>query len=449
MRLAELLGKNVALWGYGKEGAAVVTALRQLDEKARIALINDTIPESAGAAVFSELITGSSIAARLCGFEVIVKSPGVSLYRPELQAALRNGAELLSATELALAELDLEHVIGVTGTKGKSTTAALINHLLRGSGASSLIAGNIGAPLLSVLDEARKSEYVVLELSSYQIADLSRFPKTAVLTNLYSDHLTWHGSLERYHSDKLRLFSNSDTVGIFNREDPASREYVSTRRGENLWYNDPQGIHVQDGAFYHGSTRLFSTGAVRLLGLHNLSNVCAALSVMNTIGADLRDCERPLATFEGLPHRLMLLGEKDGVLYVDDSISTVPETSLAGLQCFLPRPVTLILGGVDRGQDWTSFARKLRKLQAEAVITLPANGDTIASALQTEGVEVPIVQTGDLAEAVAAAKNLTPPGGVVLLSPGSASFSQFRNFEERGEIFARLCGFSPAEKGAA
>lgn len=447
MRFEDLDGKRVAVWGLGREGGAFLNLWQSRFPGRPLAVLSDSplnleaIPHASSL----RCITGSAIRDALGTFDVVVKSPGISMYRPEIAEALAQGVRVSSPTALWFAEHQNDLVIAVTGTKGKSTTSSLIAHLLQWLGHSTILAGNIGIPLLERFTSDRSGAYWVVELSSYQICGLEHFPRIAVLLNLYAEHSDWHGSVERYFEDKLGLFrgQGEHDRSVVNRADPRSLACGVPWRNPS-WFNAPDAIHARDGFFYDGPRRLFATSACPLPGAHNHSNVCAALTVLKMLEIDPAQAEDALAAFRGLPHRLELVGVKDGVRYVDDSISTIPEAALSALHAFAGEPVTLLCGGYERAQDWQSFARKILASSVCAVITMPDNGARIAEAIRREQQQshknVLVREAADLEAAVAQAAEITPRGGVILLSPAAPSYGRFSNFEERGAAFRSAAG---------
>ncbi len=439
MRLSELEGRRLALWGLGREGWSTLRALRRLWPQMPLTILDDAEIEVDELGV--DVVTGrDAVAAALPGFDVVIKSPGVSLYRPEVEEAQRAGVTITSATRIWFAEHPDAQTVCVTGTKGKSTTASLVAQLLGAAGVAAELRGNIGRPLLDPVEEP--PDVWVIELSSYQTADLEADPSVAVLLNLYPEHIDWHGDVETYYRDKLNLFVHQKSgIAVVNR-DFATRG----RFARPVYFNDPEGFHVDDGFVCQGPRRVLSVERIALPGPHNHTNVCAALAAVLCVDpeVDPASLAEAVAAFRGLPRRLMPLGERDGVLYVDDSISTTPQSAIAAIEAFPDRPVTVLLGGYERGLPYGELARYLVSRPVDAVITLPSSGERIADAVREclGDSQVPVlIEAGDLEEAVAEARRVTPPGGVVLLSPAAPSYVAFRNFEERGEAFARLAGF--------
>ena len=453
MRLRDLRDPSVGIWGFGREGRSTYRRLRAAFPDKPLTILNDApLPDVVAGELAAdpvEIVTGPSAVAERLGdtarrLDVIVKSPGIGLYRPGVAAARALGTRITSATNIWFAENPEARTVAVTGTKGKSTTASLAAHLLRHAGRTVALAGNIGTAVLDLPPDAgARDTIVVLELSSYQIADLAHAPTVAVLLNLYPEHIDWHLTTEAYYRDKLRLFRpGADQLIILNKQDPTTRRLTADWPAPIRYFNDPAGLHVRDDGVYDGGRRLCAADAVPLPGRHNRLNLCAALAAARACGVEPDACLPGLATFRSLPHRLQIVGERDGVTYVDDSISTTPESAMAAVAAFAGRPITLLLGGYDRRQDYAELSRVLPRAGVVAVVTLPDNGPAVAAAVRAVGTTAPpVFEAADLAEAVAIARRWTPPGGVVLLSPAAPSYGRFANFEERGRRFAELAGF--------
>lgn len=401
MKFSELDGRRVALWGVGRETSALRSQLESRLPGATItATIDDATPETEARAVLARA-------------DVLVRSPGVSIYKPLIQEATAAGTTVTTATGLWLAERGGEHVIGVTGTKGKSTTATVIAHLL-GQVMPVELAGNIGRPVIELLDADTEvggaKTWVVCELSSYQIADLTVGPEVAVLTNLSREHTDWHGSERQYRADKLRIF-----------ELPGVR--VAVRPPEDGW------------------PPLFGPHEIPLRGAHNARNVAAAVAAIRAAGLPLPALPQALEGLSALPHRLQTVHtDASGIEWIDDSISTTPESTIAALEAFSARPVVLIAGGSDREQDYERLGQTLAAREAATVLVLlPDTGPAIAAAAASQGFAEDRMSTaGDMREATQLARRLAVGGGVVLLSPAAPSFSQYANFEDRGNDFATL-----------
>jgi len=438
MRIADLIGHRVAIWGFGREGRAAIRALRRRCGEQHLTLFCSASEVAAARALDPalEIVAGEPDAATLGQFDVVVKSPGISAYKPALLAAQAQGTRFTSGTALWFGENPDARVIAVTGTKGKSTTSALIAHLTRSLGVRTALAGNIGLPLLELLGQ--QADLWVIELSSFQTGEAGSL-ELGVITSLYEEHLDWHGSREQYVTDKLKLADVSRRL-LVNALQPALLQRTQ-QHPQRLLFGQPDGWHVADGFIRRDTREVFPIDQLTAPGLHNALNACAALAALEAIGMDALAAAPALAHFHPLPHRLQPLGEHDGWHWVNDSISTTPLATLAALESLHGRIVTVLVGGHDRGLDWTPFVDAMRGTPPSAIVCMGSNGARIETALRAVGVTCPIVRVADLASAVAEAKSGAPAGGVILLSPGAPSFDQFKDYAERGRRFAVLAGF--------
>ena len=435
MRLADLGGKRVALLGFGREGRAVHAALRKRAPWLPLSIFCEQEPEDRSAldAHGDRLVVGPLAAQDLRRFEVLVKSPGISLYHPAVAAARAAGVHVTSGTNLWFAERGNEPVVCVTGTKGKSTTASLIASMLGAAGRRVALGGNVGLPMIELL-EARADIWVI-ELSSFQIADLQAQPALGVLLNLYPDHLDWHGDFETYQRDKLRLLSLAGRA-LVNRD----FEGLAPRLTPTVWFNDPDGLFVGRRGVEDAGRLILPAERCPLPGRHNLANVGAALAVADFLGVERTVALAAVEQFNGLPHRLQTVATEDGLRYVDDSIATTPMATARALEAFPGQPVTLLAGGFERGVSWAPVLDTMAGCPPHAVIALPDTGACLLSEMTGRGIEPPggVHAAADLEQAVALARRISRRPGVVLLSPGAASFNQFRDFMARGRRFAEL-----------
>lgn len=442
MRFAELRGRRVGVWGAGREGLAAHRALRAQDPGREVLVYTD---EPVGSEPRGRFGDGAIFAAGPDGFgeleacEVVIRSPGVSRYRPEVERLRAAGIELTTGTNLWFAEHGDETVVAVTGTKGKSTTSSLIAHLLNESGIAATLGGNVGRAPLDLLQPEAPPQVWVLELSSFQAADLDRGPSIGVVLNVHPEHLDWHGTPERYLADKANmLVQRPDTVAVLNRADPRV-EGLAQRVADVRWFGDELGFHADErGGIRRGAELVYEPGTLRLRGVHNALNACAALTAVEELGLDPARLGEPLRSFEPLPHRLEPVGTYDERTFVNDSISTTPPAAIEALNAFAGSPIALIAGGYERGQDYTALARRIVRSSVELVVGLPDTGKRIAAEVEALGDGGPrTVLAADVDEAVRLAAEGVPAGGVVLLSPAAPSYVQFKDFEERGAAFAR------------
>ncbi|MFN2629241.1 MAG: UDP-N-acetylmuramoyl-L-alanine--D-glutamate ligase [Gaiellaceae bacterium] len=444
MRFSELDGAQVGVWGAGREIRSFATQLAQRLPSARLAIVasDDALDDRARAALkapAAEFVSGSGVLPALAGCDVVVRSPGVSIYRAEMEELRRQARPVTTATALWLEERGPARVVGVTGTKGKSTTAAVIAHLAGAAGWSVSLAGNIGLPALDLLD-VPDADVTVIELSSYQIADLAVGPETAVFTNLYHEHVDWHGSHEVYCTDKLRMLELPGVAtAVVNARDPVLTD-AADGNSRVLFYGVSSGWDASGDGVSRRGELVIPRSRLPLLGEHNALNVCAAAAALEVLGVDPVPRPDVLAGFRPLPHRLEQVAERDGVLWVDDSISTTPESTAAALESLGGRDVVLIGGGHDRGQDYAELGRTL-STRGAAVIGLPVTGARLVAAARAAGVaHARAVEAVDMEAAVATARDLARPGVAVLLSPGAPSYGVYRDFVARGQHFRRLIG---------
>jgi UDP-N-acetylmuramoylalanine--D-glutamate ligase len=307
------------------------------------------------------------------------------------------------------------------------------------------LAGNIGLPLLSCED--RDVDWWVIELSSYQLTDLEAAPTVAVILNLTAEHLDWHGGEQAYRQDKLRLAElAAGSVLVANAADLSLAGALSTY-SNICWFNSQSGIHVESGRILDGPCVLPLILPKGLPGAHNLANTAAALTVLRVLGEEEETSLRAVSSFRSLPHRLQLVGERSGLRYVNDSISSTPVSTAAALEALAGQSITLIVGGLDRGLDWSPYMNAFKTCPAQAVIAIPENGERILDTMRSAGLQpdAGLHQVADLREAVKLAQRITPANGTVLLSPGAPSFPQFADYRDRGKQFAKLCGFDIEE----
>ena len=442
MRFSELDGTRVGVWGAGREARSFAAQLaRRLPAARIVAVALDVEPAADVRALLgapdARLAVGAEVLPALSACDAVVRSPGVSIHRPELRALRERGVPVATATGLWLDERGGRGVIGITGTKGKSTTSALTAHLARAAGVPARLAGNIGVPALDLLDQP-SGELAVVELSSYQIADLATAPQVAVVTNLFPEHIDWHGSDATYRAEKLRLLGLPGVeVAVVDPRDRSIAGAVPAGLPTHP-FGVSEGWHLTREGVAHAGAPVAAFAELPLHGEHNALNLCAALAALEAFAVAPPPLPGALADFAALPHRLEVLAEHDGVTWVDDSISTTPESTLAALASFPDRALVLIGGGQDRGQDYAALARALAARGA-AVIGVPTTGGRLVAAARTAGVPAErAVEASGMAEAVARARALAPRSGVVLLSPAAPSYDTYRNFEERGDHFRAL-----------
>jgi UDP-N-acetylmuramoylalanine--D-glutamate ligase len=415
MRADELRGRRIAIWGFAREGRAALRFLRERDPELAITVLDDAgdIRD-----IDAPLIIGrSAIAAAIADFDLVVKSPGISLYDPLVAQARTKGVKFSSLLNLWFADTPKCRTICITGTKGKSTTTALIAHILRGVGWNAMAAGNIGVPVTELPRDGLDA--AVIEVSSYQAADFSGCCDMAVLTSLAQEHLDWHGSVAVYQRDKLNLLRHARNV-LINREAlDAVNAMLDLRSIHHTTFAAEPALPVNNRY---------------LARPHNLANLAGALAVARLLHIDPAAALGAAEDFPPLPHRQQEICEVLGILYVDDSISTTPEATIAALDVYRDRATVVIIGGYDRGLDYTSLVKRLTAEPGPGVVLMGASGERIGRLLRTEQ---RIRTAASMHHAVELAREISPRGGVVLLSPAAPSYGMYRSFIERGEDFAR------------
>jgi len=426
---SDLRGTRAGVWGLGVEGQA---NLRKLAALGAEPVLVDDHPPAEGPGGRPVLATGDGGLDALAACDVVVKTPGVSRYRPEVAELSGRGVPVTGGLGLWLAEADRDRVVCITGTKGKSSVAAVSGHLLRRWGYQCLVGGNIGQPPWDPGHDGTGYDYWVIETSSYQATDLPCSPPVVAVTSLHPDHLDWHGDVETYYRDKLSACSQPGAdLTIANGDSGLLRERAGQLGPRVEWVRagDDPGAGWMD--------------ALGLLGAHNRRNALIARACLRALGVPQAADESALAAaaagFVPLASRLQVIGEAGGVTFVDDSLSTNVLPTLAAMDAFPGRRVALIAGGHDRGIDYAPLAAGLAARDTPTlVLAVPDSGPRIQAAIEAESPgKVEVAACADLAAAVERGYRWARPDGVVLLSPAAPSFGRFRDYRDRGEAFAR------------
>jgi UDP-N-acetylmuramoylalanine--D-glutamate ligase len=418
-------GERYLVVGLRRSGLAACEAIRRVWPGAHVmATDRSTDVDTARLrAAGVELLPGDE-PPPLQGVTAVIKSPGVPSEAPPVAAARAAGVPVWSEVELAARMLP-NPIIGVTGTNGKTTTTELIGAMLREQGMAVEVAGNVGRALSELSGRSDPEAWVVCELSSFQLEDIDRFHcRVAVILNITPDHLDRHGSMEEYARSKLRILENQtpEDVAILNGHDQVLRAAQLPGHARRVWFTRDQSDRVD---WDHS----------RIRGQHNLDNALAAAAAAEAVGVDEAAWNRALRAFEAPAHRLQTVAERHGVRFVDDSKATNPEAAMQALTAF-DRGVHLILGGSLKGGSFAPLAQAVAEGPVESVHLIGQAAGAIGAALAGAGVGYSDDVTLDVAvrDAAAAAGS----GDTVLLSPACASFDQFRDYEQRGEVFAQL-----------
>jgi UDP-N-acetylmuramoylalanine--D-glutamate ligase len=421
--------KNIAIWGLGKEGLSAFAFFRKHLPHKHIILTAASKPDQLILDDYSHFIAEDQFFANdIDTIDVIVKSPGISLYCDNAVLAKEKHVQITSVTNIFYALPLTTKTIAITGTNGKSTVSSLLFHILKTLGHSGELGGNIGTALL---DLSGTSEFTITELSSYQTADFRGTIDLAILLNLFPEHIQWHGNHPQYFTDKVNLLRHAKDY-ILNKTDPRS---AHIKLPKSKYFNDLNGIHITENAIYQKTQLLLKAADCKIIGHHNLENISAALKACEYFGISLSLAAEAAKSFKGLDHRLEFLGKTDDHYYVNDSISTTPESAIAALKALADYKTTIILGGEERQQDYSSLVDYMSHNDNIIAITAYETGPRLHEALQKSAPNVPLFKAADLTEAQIIANSQTPKDGLILLSPAAPSYDAFKNFEERGNLF--------------
>ncbi|MCX6810648.1 MAG: UDP-N-acetylmuramoyl-L-alanine--D-glutamate ligase [Candidatus Berkelbacteria bacterium] len=461
MVLDKFRGKKVALLGFGIENISVAKFLYKNG-------INFTVLDRAPVGKMTEeaqklvascqlpVASGEKYLENLDQFNVIVRSPGVPYLTAEIQAAKSSGSEITSSTKLFF-DLCPAEIIGVTGTKGKGTTASIIKEIIERNfqfsifnfqkntpSAKVYLVGNIGVPSFDIIEEVKIDDFVVFELSSFQLQDMEMSPHIAVVVNLADDHLDYHQTIEEYRATKQNIlkYQNKNDFAIINWDYPESRKLDKFGAAKKYYFSSKEKVV---GAYVNQGGDVFLTNGreekvcnqreLKLIGRHNLENIASAAIVGHVLGIKTGEISKAVKDFDGLPHRLEFIRQVDGVKFYNDSFSTNPTPTIAAIKSF-STPITIILGGSEKGADFSQLAEVIKSSSVKNIIVIGIEGPRIRQAIIDTKAKVNIINGGkSIDEIVNIAMKNTQNGGVVLFSPACASFDMFKNYKDRGEKF--------------
>ena len=435
-------GKRILLLGYGREGQSTWNVLRRLGTY-KVLDIADLKAPAAVPEDGTVWHTGPDYQKCMDDYDVVFKSPGIVLERPENEYR----CSILSQTEVFF-QCFRDQIIGITGTKGKSTVTTLLYHLLKQAGMDALLVGNIGIPALDHMEEVKPDTRIVFELSCHQLEYMTVSPHIGILVNIHEEHLDHYGTMEKYVEAKHHIFKNQrpDDILICNVQclpEEGTCPSGLIRAGMDGSGKELDVVQEQDGTWVHfrGKSFCIPTDEIKLLGQHNYFDIGVAYGVCSILGMDDQVFARGLKTYEPLPHRLQYIGEREGVKYYDDSISTICDTTIQALKT-LKDTDTVLIGGMDRGIDYRELIEYLSDCQVPHIILMEATGKRIYQEIHKYYPEFKnrarLILAEHLEDGVKRARQITRPGTSCVLSPAAASYGIFRNFEERGETFSRL-----------
>lgn len=438
--IEKLEGKRIAILGFGKEGKSTYHFLKKYGKNLKITILDQNPIEIDDKEV--EIVTGEDYLSHLENYDKIIKSPGISL-KGENKKPYQD--KITSQLELLL-EVNKENVIGVTGTKGKSTTSTLIYEVLKDQLKNVYLLGNIGTPVLDKIEDYDEKSTLVIEMSSHQLEFLKESPHIACILNLYEDHLDHDGTLEHYHQNKMNIWTHQTEKDycIYASDNEYLRKYLEKNDTKNRIYtvrsddkeNGKNSTRVKENKVFLNEECVYVDDDKRLLkGDHNLKNIMFALTVAKILGLDMEQAKKKIDSFAGLKYRMEYITTIKGVSYYNDTIATIPEATMNAIKT-IPNIKTLIVGGMDRGIDYEEFIDFLKASSLDTIICMPTTGMKIGKALESSNKKIIYVNT--LEEAYQASKQETKSGTSCLLSPAAASYEFFKNFEEKGKCFEEL-----------
>ena len=444
-------GKQVAIIGMGVSNIPLLDYF--YDKNAKVTVFStNALSDEIMAKINKyryEVELGEDNLSRLKGFDIIFRSPSALPTKHEFQSAVKKGAILTSEIEMVL-KLAPCKMIGVTGTEGKTTTTSLIYEICKKAGYNCFLGGNIGKPIFTKINQMKPEDIVILELSSFQLMGMTVSPNIAVVTNIFPDHLNVHKSYEEYQDAKKSIYRNQTEEGIviLNKDNEITEKFADEVKGKTIFFSSTKKlkngyVYDREDGFIKKCTdgkceKILNKNDIKLRGIHNYENICSALAATETVASKEAQIEA-VKNFKGVEHRLEFVREIDGVKYYNDSIGTSPASTIAGLNAF-DENIILLAGGSDKGLDYKEIGEVIAKKVGTLILTGPTAQKIEEATKQalSEEKSIKIIHTNNLEESVKVAKEKARSGDIVLLSPASASFDAFKNFEERGNYFKTL-----------
>ena len=449
-----LAGRKVAVIGLGVSNLPLLDYLYQL--KAKVTVFDRAEIKDLSKTIIRKVTNygmgmsfGENYLNELVGFDIIFRSPSCLPTTPELMAEAQRGAIITTEVEMVI-ELCPGKVIGVTGSDGKTTTTTLISEILKAKEYNVFLGGNIGTPLFTQIENMKPEDMIVLELSSFQLMDMKISPHIAVITNITPNHLDKHSDMEEYINAKKNIFKYQDEGGLLalNYDNEITRSFEKEALGRVMMFSSkskiPNGYIVDDQKIKYCENGLRShildTKEMKLRGTHNFENAAAALIATQDLVDRPTACQT-IVNFKGVEHRLELVLEtKNRIRWYNDSVSSSPTRTIAGLNAFSLRNIILIAGGYDKNLDYTPLAKPIVDNCKELILVGQTSSKiekAVKQELKNQNKKMKIHLCADLKETVKLAKSIAVQGDIVLFSPASASFDMFKNFAERGKIFKK------------
>lgn len=429
-------GKKIDVIGIGVSNLPLIKKLAEVGAKVTAHDRRESILEEKELLDLGvKLVLGENYLSDIEG-EMVFKTPGLRFDVPELLEAKERGAKITSEMELFF-EVCPAHIFAVTGSDGKTTTTTLIYKMLKEQGKNVYVGGNIGNPLLCEADKMTEDDFVVLELSSFQLHTMTKSPERALITNISPNHLDMHKSYEEYIDAKCNIykFQKSGDLLVLNADNEVTGKIAEENTSKTFSRQKTADVYLKENVIYKENEEILNTNDIKVPGIHNVENFMAAILMVGDI-VDKSRIRRVAREFGGVEHRIELVRELDGVKFYNSSIDSSPNRTVNTLNVF-KKPVILIAGGKDKGIPYDELGPSL-ETKVKALILIGATSDKIEAVLKKTGKDIPVIKPESYEEAVKKAKEIAKEGDVVLLSPASTSFDRFKNFEERGRLFKTL-----------
>ena len=441
--LEKINNKNIAILGFGKEGKSTYNFIRRYSnqtltilDKNDILKNNEYLKEDKNL----KIITGDTYLNNLEQYDLIIKAPGIAL----LDIDLKNIENKLTSQLELILEINKKNIIGITGTKGKSTTTSLLYNIIKEQNENTFLLGNIGNPILEYIEKFNDESILVIEMSSHQLEFVHQSPHIGVILNLYQDHLDHTGTLEKYHNDKMHMFKyqNKSDIGIYDGQNEYLINLINKNNYESKLYNfkvnEKADIYVENNKIYYNNEMIYDGNQERnLIGSHNLKNIMVTLLITKLLNLDLEKATKTINKFNPLEHRLERVGTYNNITYFNDTIATIPEATINGING-LGNVDTLIFGGMDRNIDYNNFIEFLKTSNITNLIGLPETGHKICKILKEKNTNKNIYIVETIDEAVDIADKQTKKNHICLLSPAASSYNKFKNFEEKGNYYKNV-----------
>ena len=422
---------KVIILGFGKEGKSSYRFVRKYFPEIKLAIADVNKSITSNLLIINdknlEVITGHDYLNSIVNYDLIIKSPGVKIISPNNELK----SKITSQTDLFI-QCFASQTIGITGTKGKSTTASLIKHFADADGKKAILLGNIGVPAFDMIDEIDDETIIIYELSAHQLEYIQFSPHVAVLLNVYPEHLDYFDSYKNYRNSKFNIFKHQNSNDVFIYHETFSADlhnYANEFVKKNNTVSQLLTIVSNNDYVYQIKNN-------PLVGNHNLINISIALAAAESVGIDTDIAINSLPSFCALPHRLEYIGEYGGIKFINDSISTIPQSAIAAVKA-VKNVNTIILGGFDRGLDYSELVGFLIFSNVENFIFLGKAGDSMFNLFPSD-CNKKLIKVESVEKAFDIIPNITPVGKTCLLSPAAASYDQFKNFEHRGDVFTML-----------